>query len=627
MVSCSVSQVARFSLLVVALLLSAHVVRFSIPPLGVDVPFQSQSDHLESLPPSDIPTTRPRRPTAVRVVGNAKNGKSSAKSVGPRATSLADALAEKHRHGAIAPAWAVSHAFEHHDFSHGEAGVVLAAAAALANATSRAGGRRGAHCKFTDHLERREFTHRRKRKNELTNVELFNAVHAEATHTEVLFSGVPPVVNQYPISFPTEWNLQQPFGSWKVVFHEDPLLIGHRHPPQVVPAEPPLYVAFFRGAIIHRGHVVSCEGRLYTAGGCLWESSPPRAEVIAHARRVPIGVALCDSWCKGFYHFSHEHLPRMALVTKLLTTNKDAFLVLADAPNGFQMDFFHSILGVPKEQIVHGTHTADVAVYPMPQRCGNTFTSALYMIRQLVFSRLGLDPALSVGLDAMSPAAAASAAPSAAGNMSSGGPYKLRVLWAERKKLSRMASNWEEIKQRLIAEYSAAAQFDSTFGEHHASEQVAKFFHSDIVVGPHGANIANAMWMRRGSHLIEVSSRAKGNMCYYTTASRLNITYHLLMHNKGKDAKYTLKYEDVARHFRFAVEEVRKRGQEARARLPGTETPEPDSETLPPVSKLGGESSLDDALDGDADGGSQLGSEEGRAALKRDALDAAEGDG
>ncbi len=130
------------------------------------------------------------------------------------------------------------------------------------------------------------------------------------------------------------------------------------------------------------------------------------------------------------------------------------------------------------------------------------------------------------------------------------------MLWAERRKGSRVASNFDDLKSKLNAEFDQVATFDSTVGELHARVQISKFFHSDIVIGPHGANIANIMWMQHGTHVIEMASKAKGNMCYYTTASRLNLTYHLMLHDSGKDGAYTLEYDDLRRHFLVAAKSV-----------------------------------------------------------------------
>ena len=285
---------------------------------------------------------------------------------------------------------------------------------------------------------------------------------------------------------------------------------------------------------------MDCTGHAYTAGGCLWEFSAPKGvpSFSAVKNRVPIGVVLCDSWCKGYYHFTHEHLPRLALVHELLTKRNDSYLVLSHTPTQFQKDFLFDILGFHKSRVKVGTHVADVAVYPMPLRCGNTFTHVLYMIRDVVFDQMELDR---------------NAKRNFAADPDADSQVKLRVLWAERRKGSRMASNFDDLKKKLVDDFDSIAIFDTTVGEHHARVQIAKFFHSDIVIGPHGANIANIMWMQEGTAVIEMASKAKANMCYYTTASRLNLTYHLMLHSNGKDAKYTLEYSDLKRHFIHAV--------------------------------------------------------------------------
>ena len=251
-------------------------------------------------------------------------------------------------------------------------------------------------CSYSRKLERRVYTHRSRRKNELTTLDLWRVVQSEAMgdggYVEFAPS-IPPVVNPPPVALSFSGDLSVPFGSWKTWFLPADSDIRRMKPPQLVPAEPPLYVALFRTALLHLGHVVSCGGKLYTAGGCLWSFSLSEGAREAAASRplVPIGVPLCDEWCRGFYHFTHEHLPRIAAVHRLLLTNNRSFLVLSHSPNSFQRQFFVDVLGIDPARIIHGPVYTSLAVYPMPLRCGNTFTHLLHMIRGIVFQRLALN--------------------------------------------------------------------------------------------------------------------------------------------------------------------------------------------------------------------------------------------
>jgi capsular polysaccharide biosynthesis protein len=241
-------------------------------------------------------------------------------------------------------------------------------------------------------------------------------------------------------------------------------------------------------------------------------------------------VTLCDAWCKGYYHFTHEHLPRVALVHPLLVSGQAA-LALPQAMNEFQRQFFVEVLGI--KRILTGAVRGDTVLHPSPMRCGNTFSGTLHLFRRLALSRLNVsfaDPAPD---------------------------RKLRLVFAERSKGSRMASNYALIKQHIIDRFDAEVEFATTGGREHVAKQVVMFAKADIVLGPHGANIANSMFMRPGAHVIEMASLAKGNMCYYTTAVRVGLHYHLVPHMKGKDAAYTLDEAVVAEHVAVAVAQLR----------------------------------------------------------------------
>jgi hypothetical protein len=404
-----------------------------------------------------------------------------------------------------------------------------------------------------------DYSHRVKRKGEYSTIGLYEKVKEVAGNGKDLFQfgdALPDLLNREPVQLSPEFDLSEPFGSWSTSFlavnaslestvdggnkHKSKTSHHERsshwqrmfHPPQRMEPQPPPFAALFHNAVVSHGHVVTCDGNVLTAGGCLWDFHLPAIASSKDVHKAVVAVSLCDEWCKGYYHFTHEHLPRVAVVHRLLLERNDTKLVLSHAPTGFQRQFLSDILGIPPAQIVHGKAVlGHTVVYPTPMRCGNTFTSMLYLLRRIVYTRMDLGEGPTL------------ADPST----------KLKVLFAERKHLSRMPKNYPELKQRLMHEFESDVEFETTQGDTSARQQIELFHKADIVVGPHGANIANMMWMRHGTHVIEMASRRKGNMCYYATASRINVTHHLVMHNKGKDASYVLEYDYLQKHVAFAI--------------------------------------------------------------------------
>lgn len=417
-----------------------------------------------------------------------------------------------------------------------------------------------------------DYSHRVKRKGEYSTSELYQHIKQLAGRFVEFGNAIPVVVNQYPVQLSSEFDLAVAFGSWGTKFAPVPGALvpqfydnvgktvapvsrpAHRstpsvwlksyHSPQRVDAQPPAFVAMFHDAVVSHGHVVTCKGDVLTAGGCLWDFHLPAIHDTKDVHSESVAVALCDEWCKGYYHFTHEHLPRLAVVHRLLLERNDTKLVLSHSPNGFQRQFLTEVLGIPATRIIHGKAVlGDTVVYPQPMRCGNTFTTMLYLIRRIVYDRLDLGEGLTIPTGGVADSAA---------------PPKLRLLFAERKHLSRMPTNYFELKAQLERDFEEDFTFTTTVGESDARHQIELFHQADVVVGPHGANIANMMWMRHGTHVIEIASRRKGNMCYYATASRINVTHHLVLHDKGKDAKYSLPYDYLKSHVAHALRIIRR---------------------------------------------------------------------
>lgn len=383
-------------------------------------------------------------------------------------------------------------------------------------------------------VRRREFTHRKKRKGELGAFELFEAFQTEASSIWVdrVLPVTSSVMGEVPILLTPGVDLTVPFGSWSVTFRDPTEFQGSRRalksasPIQLMPPEPPPFVAVFAPGFTTLGNSVSCGGSLFTTGGCLWESGrlveswPTVASAV-----LPQAVALCDAWCKGYYHFTHEHLPRVALVHGLLASG-NATLVLPFAMNDFQRQFLHGILGVQRIRV--GAAFARLLLHPAPMRCGNTYSGTLHRFRAIVFRRLNLSMPFDSGLPPM-------------------------LLFAERSKYSRMARNYDAIKAAVVDKFKGRLTFVTTQGREHVAQQVRWFHAASIVLGPHGANLANAMFMRPGAHLLEMASMRKGNMCYYTTAMRVGLRYHFIPHLQGKDDAYDLDPHLVMQHVERAL--------------------------------------------------------------------------
>ncbi len=66
-------------------------------------------------------------------------------------------------------------------------------------------------------------------------------------------------------------------------------------------------------------------------------------------------------------------------------------------------------------------------------------------------------------------------------------------------------------------------------GEHSLGAQVALFQNADLVVGPHGAGLANVVFAAPGTHVVEIFSPNYVNVCNASVASRLDLRYAYLI--------------------------------------------------------------------------------------------------
>ncbi|RNF11485.1 glycosyltransferase [Trypanosoma rangeli] len=416
-------------------------------------------------------------------------------------------------------------------------------------------------CHFAYPLNRRitRFEYKSKNarvKHSLTPVAFFNALQQEAeSRVFVFFDSLPWIVRQTPVVLSPQFDIKKRFGLWRVFFcsplpnKRDSRALPSRSDgewalpldeeyseSQFLRPQPPLYMAVFFNAVVSNSFVITCGGNVYTCGGCLRRWHLPIIQSTEQLDWRGVVVALCDEWCKGYYHFTHEHLPRLALVHKILLEREDAVLVLYAPMKSFHRQWLIDVLGIPSGRIMRKTLPVhgNLVLYPIPNVCGTPFTHLTYALRDIVFERLHLMPPLPVT------------------------QRKLRLLFAERARLSRMPFNYHKLKQQILEEYDALFEFRALSGNLHVAEQIHAFYDADIVVGPHGSNLANAMWMRHGSHLMEFISYRYANMCYHTTASSINVTYHAIFHNAWKDGKYFLSYETIRRHINYAVEALLK---------------------------------------------------------------------
>eukprot|EP01065_Artemidia_motanka_P014285 TRINITY_DN18244_c0_g5_i1.p1 TRINITY_DN18244_c0_g5~~TRINITY_DN18244_c0_g5_i1.p1 ORF type:complete len:551 (+),score=84.87 TRINITY_DN18244_c0_g5_i1:97-1749(+) len=388
-----------------------------------------------------------------------------------------------------------------------------------------------------------ELLHRIRKHSKSTGIELFVSNSGSVPQT----AAAPPLVDSHngthdifqvwPLSCSTSrGGRSRGPGKWCASNFKFSRSAASAVAPQLIPAAAPPWVAAVPDAWTHSGNVMTC-GWSYHGGGCRWEFSP-----FAPQQHRPVVVAIGDSWSRtNYFHFLHEQLPRLALVLPLLLADRSASVVV---PGGvpFIWEYLVDVVGLSPEQIIHthwnagrgqGDVKADWVLLPQPQLCGNGFLPSVMLLRRTVLRRLALEEV------AVRPA---------------GGDDVLTVLLAERRG-SRMPQNWGEVRG-MLADCCGVGRCDWGLGgalplavrlswNASVAAQVRMFNAADVVVGPHGANLANVLWMRHGADVVELASHSSGNMAYYAAASRLGLRYRMVLHSGDP---YNVSLAELARH-------------------------------------------------------------------------------
>eukprot|EP00755_Sulcionema_specki_P008903 Sspe_Gene.42182::Locus_20471_Transcript_1_1_Confidence_1.000_Length_2281::g.42182::m.42182 len=303
-------------------------------------------------------------------------------------------------------------------------------------------------------------------------------------------------------------------GGWSIQWHRN--VSEAWRLPQVLPSSPSMWGAVIPNAFVNQGHVLTCDFA-FVGGGCTQRTLLP----FLPKRNLEKVLAVCDGWCFGYFHFTHEHLPRIALMYNVLVSDPSIKILVPTTKKGFVpfvVQYLIDVFGFSRDRLTtDGPVFAKWVYYPQPQQCGHVFTNTAMLLRHIVFSRHGLtNVAPNLGQD-----------------------ERFGVLLAEREKMSRMPENFHTLKAELLEwGYAHHVHFES-FERASVLDQVKLFNRVDMVVGPHGANLANVLWMRQGTTVLEFQPYQYGNMCYYTTAQRLGVTWRFILYDGNKVSAYT----------------------------------------------------------------------------------------
>ena len=104
-------------------------------------------------------------------------------------------------------------------------------------------------------------------------------------------------------------------------------------------------------------------------------------------------------------------------------------------------------------------------------------------------------------------------------------PSSARRIYVSRSRQKiRRLLNEEEILP-LLSQYDFEIVY---FEEMSFEQQIEVVRHAEVLMGVHGANLTNMLFMSSGSHVIELLNEGMPNPCYFQLASNLELNYHAL---------------------------------------------------------------------------------------------------
>lgn len=208
-------------------------------------------------------------------------------------------------------------------------------------------------------------------------------------------------------------------------------------------------------------------------------------------------VTLANAWVNSYFHWVTEMLPRVALLLEAKVPF--SAVVMRDKPNRWQEEGL-SLMGIDvKRQVLHDRHLS-VKRLLLPSfsrrlvengRFSVPSPSALHVMR----NRLGWNAPRGEGA----------------------------ILWITRRKAAgRHVVNEDEV----LAELEGLGVQMVVLEDLRFSEQMDLFRHARMVIGPHGAGLANIVFCREGTKVVEVVGEFV-NASFLTLAASLHLVYFL----------------------------------------------------------------------------------------------------
>lgn len=229
----------------------------------------------------------------------------------------------------------------------------------------------------------------------------------------------------------------------------------------------------------------------------------------------PAGLVF-DSWSGNYFHWMAEALPRLALLRKV---SPDCVVLLPGPKPPTYITETVRALGFGRTHVLMPGELAPVTELVLPVRPGRHGYLVPGLVRDVREAIIGYYAEL----------------------LRAARPASRRVYVSRSRQQWRFLTNETEALA-LLACYG----FETVYFEDLSfAEQVRTMYETDVLVGIHGANMTNLLFMTAGSHVLEMMSPTYVNPSYLSMAQSVDIHYWLVPSLLGSPLNVEHNYADI----------------------------------------------------------------------------------
>uniref|UniRef100_A0A7S0XMH7 Glycosyltransferase 61 catalytic domain-containing protein n=1 Tax=Erythrolobus madagascarensis TaxID=708628 RepID=A0A7S0XMH7_9RHOD len=240
-------------------------------------------------------------------------------------------------------------------------------------------------------------------------------------------------------------------------------------------------------------------------------------------------VLLASFYAHGYFHYIVECLPRVVMVRDFVLRNPDV-KIIHYPPVAADLVLLYQLLGIDPARVVeYDTKTlyrANTLIVPTATATFRANTLAVQQTRDLF--RDSIPGQLGIPREDPFERARLFLSSSSPGGLIRADRVRIVVHDRGRGK-PRSVEQQKELESAILKRFPNAEVTVYNAARANTREMIVMHYRADVVVGPHGAGLSNALFMRRGSSMLEFNIPDRRTdpsiRCHEITATKLGLRY------------------------------------------------------------------------------------------------------